>query len=180
MFDENDEGLNSIEEISVMPLSTEQPLAGTTTLFLVNGYANFTDLALMQPAGNVRLLFRCESCVNLGGALLSIEETSAPFNIEPALNQIAFEFPRPSNSAYEHPVVAGVVSCSCKLDVFAIYDCFSSSSVRNRPVLMEMLRVQNVQPCEIRVFCFNYTRELSSYCAAPEADTNPALKEVFG
>jgi hypothetical protein len=109
MYDVYGKVLRSREEISVKPISTSQPLAGTTTLFLVDGLANFTDLAFMQPASNVMLLFRCESCVDAGDTPLSIETNSDPFSIGPALHSLEYKFPRRSTGAYEHPIVAGTV-----------------------------------------------------------------------
>ena len=63
-------------QISVRPnrTLTDQPLTGTTSAIFNSslGFALFTDLAFMQPASSVKLIFQCESCVNSGGTKLTI------------------------------------------------------------------------------------------------------------
>jgi hypothetical protein len=110
LLDENNQPFTSNQEISATPVGTAQPLAGVTNVFYVNGLANFTDLAFMNVASNIRLRFRCESCTDAGGAKLPIEETSNEFSIRPAVDHLGFKSPNPSVSAYNHPNVAGVVS----------------------------------------------------------------------
>ena len=102
--------LRTREQILVTPIFTDQPLVGTTTLFLVDGLANFTDLAFMEPATNVKLRFSCVSCEDLGSSPLLIEKSSDPFSIQPALHSLVYGFPQRSDGAYEHPIVAGAVS----------------------------------------------------------------------
>ena len=119
-------------QISVRPnrTLTDQPLTGTTSAIFNSslGFALFTDLAFMQPASSVKLIFQCESCVNSGGTKLTIVSGSPPFEITPALHHLAYVLPRPGTNPHSHPNVAGQVSGLFVLPLHVFIPLFPSSS----------------------------------------------------
>lgn len=98
-------------EIRAVPQGTDQPLAGTTSVFYnsTERIARFTDLAFLHHASNVKLLFECMGCVNAEGQQLTIETESRPFNITLGFHKLAYISPRPGVRPYEHPNTAGQV-----------------------------------------------------------------------
>jgi hypothetical protein len=186
----NDQGLvlhsSKTLEISVRANTTDQPLTGTTSVFFNSslGFAVFTNLAFMQPQRLVKLIFQCEGCSDSGGAKVAIGQESVPFKITPAFERLAYVQPRPSAKPFLHPIVAGEVSGLIVLGLLC-----SFSSLRSHEVLTSQCRVspclwvnrtQDMSACRIMELCFNYTMQLSSFCADKGSEESLVLNETFG